>query len=101
MNFQKIVEKSSNWQFKKKFKIKFFHFLQLTFTPAWGKRSGGFNLQQQQAQFNNLQNDACKTPVETLLLIYRLIQVNKFLFYLCRKVRSIGSAIRTALTSKK
>uniref|UniRef100_A0A336LXR7 CSON004695 protein n=1 Tax=Culicoides sonorensis TaxID=179676 RepID=A0A336LXR7_CULSO len=48
---------------------------QLTFTPTWGKRGGNFNnAMNQQNSFNNMQNDACKTPVETLLMIYRLIQ---------------------------
>ncbi|XP_050078875.1 hypertrehalosaemic prohormone [Anopheles maculipalpis] len=46
---------------------------QLTFTPAWGKRSqGAMGINPLGSTFG--QQDACKTPVDSLLVIYRMIQ---------------------------
>lgn len=46
---------------------------QLTFTPAWGKRSqGAMGINPLGSTFGQ---DACKTPVDSLLVIYRMIQV--------------------------
>ncbi|XP_053661848.1 hypertrehalosaemic prohormone [Anopheles marshallii] len=45
---------------------------QLTFTPAWGKRSqGAMGINPLGSSFGQ---DACKTPVDSLLVIYRMIQ---------------------------
>uniref|UniRef100_A0A182WR25 Uncharacterized protein n=1 Tax=Anopheles minimus TaxID=112268 RepID=A0A182WR25_9DIPT len=45
---------------------------QLTFTPAWGKRSqGAMGINPLGSTFGQ---DACKTPVDSLLVIYRMIQ---------------------------
>ncbi|KFB42998.1 hypertrehalosaemic prohormone [Anopheles ziemanni] len=46
---------------------------QLTFTPAWGKRSPGA-LGMSPLAGTSYGQDACKTPVDSLLVIYRMIQ---------------------------
>ncbi|XP_052865643.1 hypertrehalosaemic prohormone [Anopheles cruzii] len=46
---------------------------QLTFTPAWGKRSPG-SLTINPLASSTYGQDACKTPVDSLLVIYRMIQ---------------------------
>lgn len=55
---------------------------QLTFSPNWGKRSSANPLGLSISQLNNLAEtnggsaNGCKTSVESLMLIYHLIQVN-------------------------
>uniref|UniRef100_U5EY62 Putative adipokinetic hormone-like protein n=1 Tax=Corethrella appendiculata TaxID=1370023 RepID=U5EY62_9DIPT len=53
---------------------------QLTFTPAWGKRAAG-NLNLNMQNPYSTMPDNCKTPVDSLMVIYRLIQseAQKFL----------------------
>ncbi|XP_049549290.1 hypertrehalosaemic prohormone [Anopheles aquasalis] len=47
---------------------------QLTFTPAWGKRSPGSLTLNPLIGSTSYGQDACKTPVDSLLVIYRMIQ---------------------------
>lgn len=44
---------------------------QLTFTPGWGKRAVSQGSQVQNGQLES----GCKTSVDSLMLIYKLIQV--------------------------
>uniref|UniRef100_A0A182NZ26 Uncharacterized protein n=1 Tax=Anopheles dirus TaxID=7168 RepID=A0A182NZ26_9DIPT len=46
---------------------------QLTFTPTWGKRSQGA-MSMNPLGGSSFGQDACKTPVDSLLVIYRMIQ---------------------------
>ncbi|XP_065081363.1 hypertrehalosaemic prohormone [Ochlerotatus camptorhynchus] len=45
---------------------------QLTFTPSWGKRSSAPLAMNMQGSFGV--QDSCKTPVDSLMVIYRMIQ---------------------------
>ncbi|XP_053696865.1 hypertrehalosaemic prohormone [Sabethes cyaneus] len=45
---------------------------QLTFTPSWGKRSSTPLALNMQNTFGV--QDGCKTPVDSLMVIYRMIQ---------------------------
>ncbi|XP_055544671.1 hypertrehalosaemic prohormone [Wyeomyia smithii] len=45
---------------------------QLTFTPSWGKRSSTPLSLNMQSSFGV--QDGCKTPVDSLMVIYRMIQ---------------------------
>uniref|UniRef100_A0A182R1D8 Uncharacterized protein n=1 Tax=Anopheles farauti TaxID=69004 RepID=A0A182R1D8_9DIPT len=47
---------------------------QLTFTPTWGKRSQGALGMNPLGGGTSFGQDACKTPVDSLLVIYRMIQ---------------------------
>lgn len=47
---------------------------QLTFTPQWGKRGISQGSQVQPGQSES----GCKTSVDSLMLIYKLIQVRNF-----------------------
>lgn len=46
---------------------------QLTFTPSWGKRSSNPLSMNMPGSFGV--QDSCKTPVDSLMVIYRMIQV--------------------------
>ncbi|XP_058451565.1 hypertrehalosaemic prohormone [Malaya genurostris] len=45
---------------------------QLTFTPSWGKRSSAQMALNMPNAFGG--QDGCKTPVDSLMVIYRMIQ---------------------------
>ncbi|EAT35885.1 AAEL011996-PA [Aedes aegypti] len=45
---------------------------QLTFTPSWGKRSSNPLSMNMPGSFGV--QDSCKTPVDSLMVIYRMIQ---------------------------
>ncbi|XP_037039359.1 adipokinetic hormone [Bradysia coprophila] len=57
-------------------------FGQLTFTPQWGKRSSGSS--SLNSDFSN-QSDMCKTSMDSVMFIYKLIQAEAQKYLECNQ----------------